>query len=377
MTSKSIYPKFHYVYRITNLVENKHYYGKRSSKVPPEQDLGKKYFSSSHDKQFIQDQKQNPQNYRYKVVARFDNVKSSIEMEIKLHEMFDVGRNPKFYNKAKQTSTGWDTTGVKSKIIAKDSAGKIFHVDQHDPRWLSGELVGVSHGTVCIIDENGISKRVSKDIADQYKKPGNFVVTVRDTSGNCFGVPLDDPDYLSGKLVPIAKDQVTVIDDQGNIFNVTKDDPRYISGELQHMNKCMVTVFDHDHNIIRVRKDDPRYLSGELKGTNSNKVSVKDEYGNTKQVSLDDPEYLSGKLVSINKDMIIVKDKNGNRFRVQTDDPDYLSGKLVGQVRKTAVAIEVASGKKLGRVSCDDPRWKTKEIVGHRSKLAIALAPPQ
>jgi DNA polymerase-1 len=53
MTSSNIY---HYVYRITNVVEGKHYYGKRSSKIGPKLDLGKKYFSSSRDKQFIQDQ---------------------------------------------------------------------------------------------------------------------------------------------------------------------------------------------------------------------------------------------------------------------------------------------------------------------------------
>ena len=37
--------KFHYVYRITNIVENKHYYGSRTSKINPYDDLGKKYFS--------------------------------------------------------------------------------------------------------------------------------------------------------------------------------------------------------------------------------------------------------------------------------------------------------------------------------------------
>ena len=36
MTSNTIY---HYVYRITNLINNKHYYGKRSSKYKPKYDL--------------------------------------------------------------------------------------------------------------------------------------------------------------------------------------------------------------------------------------------------------------------------------------------------------------------------------------------------
>ena len=53
----------YYVYRITNTVLNKHYYGYRSCKIDPKEDLGKKYFSSSRDKEFIKDQKQNPLNY--------------------------------------------------------------------------------------------------------------------------------------------------------------------------------------------------------------------------------------------------------------------------------------------------------------------------
>ncbi len=85
MTSKTIY---HYVYRITNTVEKKHYYGKRSSKIEPKLDLGKKYFSSSNDKEFKIDQKLNPQNYRYKVVAHFNTALDAIIRESELHSMF-------------------------------------------------------------------------------------------------------------------------------------------------------------------------------------------------------------------------------------------------------------------------------------------------
>lgn len=56
MLSKHIYDpspvlgsdnRYHYVYRITNLVEQKHYYGSRTSNISPFDDLGKKYFSSA------------------------------------------------------------------------------------------------------------------------------------------------------------------------------------------------------------------------------------------------------------------------------------------------------------------------------------------
>jgi hypothetical protein len=38
---------FFYVYRITNILTNQHYYGSRTCNIPPEEDLGIKYTSSS------------------------------------------------------------------------------------------------------------------------------------------------------------------------------------------------------------------------------------------------------------------------------------------------------------------------------------------
>lgn len=105
--------RYHYVYRITNIVLNKHYYGSRSSKVRPEDDLGIVYFSSSKDKDFIKNQKYNKQNYFYKVIRIFNSRKDATTFEIKLHEKFDVGNNEYFYNRAKQTSVGFDTTGKR------------------------------------------------------------------------------------------------------------------------------------------------------------------------------------------------------------------------------------------------------------------------
>jgi len=108
----------HYTYRITNTKLNKHYYGTRSSK-DPSSDLGIKYFSSSADKEFIQDQKENPHNYKYKIIKIFKNRKDALKLEIKLHDKFNVGINESFYNRAKQTSTGFDTAGIKWKMSVK------------------------------------------------------------------------------------------------------------------------------------------------------------------------------------------------------------------------------------------------------------------
>jgi len=109
--SNTIYT--HYVYRITNVLLNKHYYGSRSCKCNPYDDLGIKYFSSSKDKDFKKDQKEHPEHYRYKIIKIFENRNDAYALEILLHEKFDVGINENFYNRSKQTSTRFNTYGLK------------------------------------------------------------------------------------------------------------------------------------------------------------------------------------------------------------------------------------------------------------------------
>ncbi|UOK16780.1 hypothetical protein [Vibrio phage phiKT1024] len=115
--------KYHYVYRITNIIKNKHYYGTRTSNGLPREDLGIKYFSSSKDKEFIEDQKLFPDDYKYKIIKILKTRQEAIELEIKLHNKFDVGVNESFYNRAKQTSTRWDTTGIPSKPLRGELNG--------------------------------------------------------------------------------------------------------------------------------------------------------------------------------------------------------------------------------------------------------------
>jgi len=122
----------HYVYRITNKELNKHYYGVRSAKDPVK-DLGNIYFSSSKDIEFIQDQKLYPNKYKYKIISTYKERKLAVAKEIKLHEYFNVGINPNFYNRVKQTTTGFDSTGIspvisdiQKSIISETHKGKIL-----------------------------------------------------------------------------------------------------------------------------------------------------------------------------------------------------------------------------------------------------------
>jgi hypothetical protein len=118
MKNKKNY-NYNYVYRITNKVEQKHYYGVRSCNVEAKLDLGIKYFSSSRDKEFKDDQKNHPENYKYKIVRICSTRKEGDALEIKLHEKFNVGINESFYNKSTRTSMGFTFSGGKHTLETK------------------------------------------------------------------------------------------------------------------------------------------------------------------------------------------------------------------------------------------------------------------
>lgn len=113
----------HYVYRITNIIKGKHYYGVRTTKLHPIEDIGKCYFSSSSNKNFIKDQKTNPQNYKYKIVGIFENRVEAARKEILLHAKFDVKNNKNFYNRANAISDGFSPLLDE---VAKRKIGDFF-----------------------------------------------------------------------------------------------------------------------------------------------------------------------------------------------------------------------------------------------------------
>lgn len=116
--------KYHYVYRITNTKENKHYYGVRSSKVEPKLDLGIKYFSSSTNKKFIQEQKENKSIFKYKIIRKFNSRKEANQFEIDLHWKFDVARNESFYNRAKATLVSFCVEGAVMTVETREKISK-------------------------------------------------------------------------------------------------------------------------------------------------------------------------------------------------------------------------------------------------------------
>lgn len=104
--------KYHYTYLIQHKTEDKRYIGVRSSNVHPTEDTG--YWGSS---KYLPT---NIQENHVKIIIKIHHSrKEAVEHEILLHNLNDVAKSPSYYNKAKQTSTGFDTSGVPIPISVR------------------------------------------------------------------------------------------------------------------------------------------------------------------------------------------------------------------------------------------------------------------
>ena len=261
--------KYHYVYRITNLIENKHYYGSRTSTISPYDDLGKKYFSSASSPKnswIKSDQKKNHHNYKYKIIQIFSTRKQAIELECKLHNKFDVSNSNLFYNESKQNGTKFDTTG---KTVVIDKNGTIGLTNCDNIEYISGELKSISYGKIYVENSSGDIKRVDptdpRYISGEYKKIS--MMTYKSENGKYLKVKSTDERVISGELHGMNKNMVTVRNNNGKNFNISKDDNDYISGKYVSVMEDLINVIDPNNNnkIIKINRNDPRYISGELK----------------------------------------------------------------------------------------------------------------
>jgi hypothetical protein len=92
------------------------YIGSRECRYLPEEDL--KYFGSFTDKTFKPTQKIILQTYKSR--------KEALEDEVKLHNFYQVDKNPHFANRAKQTSSGFyfKANGQNNPMFGKKLIGK-------------------------------------------------------------------------------------------------------------------------------------------------------------------------------------------------------------------------------------------------------------
>lgn len=105
--------EYHYTYLLKCSDTDQLYMGVRTSKCLPEEDS---YMSSSRTvKSMIS------QGYKFTktILQTFQTRAEAVDAEIEYHNTYNVSVNPVYLNKAKQTSTKFDTTGIKPHNTGK------------------------------------------------------------------------------------------------------------------------------------------------------------------------------------------------------------------------------------------------------------------
>jgi hypothetical protein len=236
--------KYNYVYKLKNLnpIDERIYYiGCRSCDCDP---INDNYYSSSKE---IKSLIKSGFTFEKKIFKIFETRKEAIAYEIELHNRFNVSNNPKFYNISKQSSSGFDTTGIifinkspiriddykKSnikyhsygKITVKEANGKIHWIDKDDERYLNKELVPLTKGkmSICI---DGKYKMIETEEyyknKEKYNATNKNKIPVIDKNGNKFLIDKDDEKYLNGELTSVHKGKIISKDKNGNPMYVTK-----------------------------------------------------------------------------------------------------------------------------------------------------------
>lgn len=166
-------------------------------------------------------------NFIKEVLFEYDNSKDMLAKEAELVNTDFISRSDTY-----NIILGGGTFVTDDCVNVKDKNGNYMTVHKNNPRWLSGELVGVTKG----------------------------LFTVKDKDNNTFKVSMQDSRFINGEVVGIVKNKIAVKDKDGNKYQVDKDDPRYLNGELVSIWK------DKKHtkeSIEKMRKSKENYGIGE------------------------------------------------------------------------------------------------------------------
>lgn len=148
---------FNYTYRITHVPSGKVYVGARSSEVEPEKDLGVVYFSSSSRKDFISEQKRNPDDFEYEVLETFDSREDALVAEKTLLDISGARSGMAFLNGRKRGQLPL-TSRVSSDLVSI-LAGliKVARKERGVSQEELSERLGVGQATIMRIEKGDTS----------------------------------------------------------------------------------------------------------------------------------------------------------------------------------------------------------------------------
>jgi len=289
---RNIDKKYHYLYKTTNLLNGKYYYGIHSTNNIEDNYLG----SGKHIKYSIR--KYGQENFKKEILEYFNT-----REELALAENLLITKDMLVNKQCMNIMYGGEKFNTIGMVSVKDNNGNYFKVFNDDPRYLSGELVFNLSG----------------------------FINVKDKNDNILHIKNNDPRYLSGELVGITTGKVSVKDKDGNTYQVSINDTRYLSGELIACTKNTITVKDKNGVFSKVNIDNEKYLNGELVHMWTNKKH-KEETKNKISISCKGKQ--KGELNSQFGTCWITKDTENKKIKKEELD-NYLSlGWIKGRITK-------------------------------------------
>ena len=186
--SNHIYPQ-HYTYEIRNKESGLRYIGVRSCDCNPHNDS---YFGTCKtlDESIATE---GIENFIKTILQTFDTREEAMQHEIDLHELYDVAKNPLFYNRSKATSVGFycDNTGNKH---TEESKKKMSETRKGQVPWNKGHK----------LDEEMLKKwsevQVGRKLSEEHKK------NITWSAGQHVDprVPKSDPRLQNSQICPEA-----------------------------------------------------------------------------------------------------------------------------------------------------------------------------
>lgn len=324
---KTVDGRFHYVYRIKNLITLKYYYGSRTSKDEPKKDIGLKYFTSS--KYIKDDFKNNTQNYSIKIIKIFDNPEDKIMYESFLHAKFNVKNHKKFLNKSNQSKSGFDTTG---KLVVENSKGyELIDVTEYN----KNKHKRIMSGKVSATDKKGNKALIS--VEEYHKNRGSYIhasegkIPVMDKEGKNLYIGIDEF-HKNRELYTHASDGIIpVMDREGKSVQISVEEYHKNRESYIHYSEGKVMVVNKDGKNIRITSEE--YKKGNYDSILKNKVCIVKADGSKEYVTSE--EYIKNKTKYKvhSSDKVVAIDKDGNKFTLskeEFDKSDDIKGHTAG-----------------------------------------------
>ena len=180
--------KYHYFYKITNNINGRFYYGVHNTN-----NINDGYMGSGTRLHYAY-KKYGIENFSKEILKYFESSDDAFQYESEIVTE-DLIFNPDCYNLVKG-GIGWNNEGL---VAVKDNiTGKCIHVSKNDPRYLNGELKGITYG----------------------------LVTCKDKDNNVLQVDKHDIRLNDGTYTYIHKGKSLYKDEEGNTYFLCTDDER-------------------------------------------------------------------------------------------------------------------------------------------------------